>query len=312
MAPRLETSYTITYSAGYLIVTYADTYPSVSFAAETIQLNALNSTYFTIGDHGYDDINLAFSKCTSPSTSGMTALLDAIVALIPSPTLSASSQTFTGTNIFSTAIQNTTTKAVATPTAGTGIAPVTVGVITAPGTQTTTSASAVNLFAGATGVPALTTVNSVVGFPLPANSLRTGRVGRLKLFGSYQTSGSTATTTIEIFLNTSVPSTIKIGTGVASGTFASAAASLGWSLDVCFYMLDSSHIVVGGGIVLDGANPATTVSGSPSVLSAAAGIDIGAATPSAAATNISVLWTCSASDANNKFQLLAGYLEFLN
>jgi len=203
-------------------------------------------------------------------------------------------------------IQRSGSNAVSAPSAGTYHVPGIAAVITAVGTANSGTA-APNLFAGASAVPALTTLNSLAGFAVPANSFRSGRVARMKLFGSYTTAGATSTITPTLNWNQAPSTTVVIGTGVASGTFNSAAGPFSFAIEILMTMIDATHMVSAGSCVLDGANPATTVSGSCSVLSAAAGAVVDPTT----AANISLTWTFSTATSNT-VQLLGGYLEFLN
>jgi hypothetical protein len=179
------------------------------------------------------------------------------------------------------------------------------------GTLNSATSAETNLFAGATGSPALTTLSGLLGFPIPANTLRTGRVMKLKLFGVYSTVGATATITPAIYFNTSV-SSVKIGNGIASGTFSTTGAS-SFTYEAIMYMLDSVTIVTGGSTTLNNEDPVTTTATAlpdinPSLKSLASGTAINPTIPG----NISASWTGSSANASNNFQLISGSLEFMN
>lgn len=188
-----------------------------------------------------------------------------------------------------------------------GVVPSVIGLTKTVGTANGTTAAETDLLAGATANPALTVLSAHTGFSIPANLLQAGRTMRLKCVGIYTTNGATATITPGLRYNTSGGST-AIATGVASGTFNSGAGPYSFSMDVIMNMLDATHILTAGSLLLGGNNPATTVSGTPSLASAAVGVVID---PTLAA-NICPTWTGSSNNAGNTFQLLSGTLEILN
>lgn len=198
-------------------------------------------------------------------------------------------------------------RAVASPTAGIGLVPNTGAVLTAVGTSNNTTAAETDLLAGGTAVPALDTLSTHVGFQIPANTLKAGRVARLKLNGLYTTNGATATITPALRFNTATASVI-VGTGEASGTFASGAGPFAFSLDAIMVMLDATHMLTSGTLLMAGMNPATTVSGVPGFSSAAAGVVI----DPTVAGNICPTWTGSSNNAGNTFECISAVLEYLN
>lgn len=101
MATRLATNYTITYSAGNLVITYASVYATQTVSVNSLILTGLTSPYFVIGDSLTGLTTLDFSKNTSPTGADVSLLITAILALIPTvPTLAATPNTWSGTNVF--------------------------------------------------------------------------------------------------------------------------------------------------------------------------------------------------------------------
>lgn len=180
-------------------------------------------------------------------------------------------------------------------------------VLTAVGTANGAMAAAVDVLAGATAVPALTTLSAHVGFAVPANTLVAGRVARLKCYGIYGSAGHTSTWTPALLFNTAAAAT-TVGTGVASGTFATAGAVNQWTLEAILTMIDATHLCTSGTLFLALATPATTISGSCGFSSAAAGVVI---VPGSAG-NICPTILPGTNDAAVTFQCLGGTLEYLN
>lgn len=119
MSTRLGTNYTVTYSAGNLVVTYASVYATQTISVASLILTAIDATYFVIGDNYNNLTTLNFSKCTAPSAASVALVLVAINALLPTAPTLAASNVFTGTtntfaaiactSITPTAIVQTTT-----------------------------------------------------------------------------------------------------------------------------------------------------------------------------------------------------------
>jgi len=224
------------------------------------------------------------------------------------------SGTLSNTGTFSnTGTMSSTSPVVITPpavaptiTPGQGITPILLATLTAPGTANSATLAETDLLAGGTANPALNALSAHTGFQLPASFLVAGRSLRLKCSGTYSTNGATATITPALRHNTAAASTV-VGTGQASGTFASGAGPFSWNMEILIYMLDATHMVTSGSILLGGSNPATTVSGVPGVNSAAAGVVI----VPGSACNLCPTWTGSSNNAGNNFQCLAATLELL-
>lgn len=185
--------------------------------------------------------------------------------------------------------------------------PCILSVLTAPATANNTTSSQTDLLAGgaATGL-GVTTINSHTGMTIPANIMKIGRVLRLSCYGTYTTNGATATITPNVLL-TQTSISVIVAAGQASGTFASAAGPFSWGMQVIITMVDGTHAMGCGFMQLGGNNPATTVSGSPGLNSAAAGVVINPALPLC----IAPTWTGSSANAGNTFQCLAATLELL-
>lgn len=175
-----------------------------------------------------------------------------------------------------------------------------------PATNNNTTGAELSLLAGGTSSPTMNTLSTFTGFQIPANTLVQGRYIRLKCFGTYSTTGATSPVTVNIKFNTLAAAT-NIGVGVASGTFQTGAGPFSWNIEAMCYMVSATNIICSGSVVLGNNNPATTVSGTPSFLSPAAGVAI---VPTSLG-NICASWTM-VNFATNTFQCLGATLEILN
>ena len=173
------------------------------------------------------------------------------------------------------------------------------------GTANTGVTTAVDMLAGSTTIKGLKLLNSHNGFLIPANTLHAESVLRLKLMGTYSTNGASSTITPNIQLCNSTTNYL-IGTGVASGTFATLGTET-FSLDVMLYCQTATTMMCAGALELGNANPASTVAGSCSIASASS-----TAVSFASGSVDLILCPTWAYSVANPFQTLTGTLEILN
>src|SRR3954447_10033104 len=83
MSSKLTTNYTITSSAGQFTITWASTYPSLSFDVDLYELYQYNSkgTYYYFGRNSLELTLLDWTKSTSPVVASFAAVQTAIAAL---------------------------------------------------------------------------------------------------------------------------------------------------------------------------------------------------------------------------------------
>ncbi len=161
----------------------------------------------------------------------------------------------------------------------------------------------------ATCSPICTSAVGFDGFTIIGNTLVSGSAFRLGMYGSYSTSGATATV-VQAIRATQVNGSISVipGVGTASGTFQSAAGPLAWQTNAVCRMVDATHMSCTASVVLTGMNVAATTAALPGILGTAAGVVVDP-------TNTMVIaptMTMSSNTAGNSFQLLYATLELLN